>query len=86
MARRGNRVRAVHGLWGKRLRTARRAGGLTQVELAARLGITQGQISEWEHGDRAPSDEMKLRLADALDRHVGEIFGWPELLPQELAA
>lgn len=86
MASRGNAVRAVHGLWGRRLRTARTTAGLSQVELARRLEISQSQLSEWEAGDRAPSDELKLRLADALGRHVTELYSWPEHLPTSAAA
>ena len=49
----------------RRLRDARRAAGLTQVQLAARTGLTQGRIGQMERG--APVDlEMRWRLAVAL--------------------
>ena len=33
---------------GARIKKARQAAGLTQVELAARLGVEQSTISRWE--------------------------------------
>lgn len=37
---------------GERLRIAREEAGLTQKELAARLGLTQATISRFETGER----------------------------------
>jgi predicted nucleotidyltransferase/ribosome-binding protein aMBF1 (putative translation factor) len=37
------------------LRTARQRSGLTQIELAARAGVTQSVISAYESGHRQPS-------------------------------
>jgi transcriptional regulator with XRE-family HTH domain len=37
--------------------SARRRAGLTQAELARRLGLPQSQISRWERGAVAPSFE-----------------------------
>lgn len=44
----------------------RRAAGLTQEELAARLGITQTTLSRYEHGLRAPDDATLERLGEVL--------------------
>lgn len=41
--------------FGDRLRTAREAAGLTQSQLAQRVGVTQGQISKLELGERDES-------------------------------
>jgi predicted nucleotidyltransferase/DNA-binding XRE family transcriptional regulator len=45
---------------------ARRAAGLTQAGLAARLGTTQSAIARLERGEVAPSVATLSRLADAL--------------------
>lgn len=48
------------------LAAARRAAGLTQADLAARLGTTQSAIARLEGGGAAPSITTLSRLADAL--------------------
>jgi transcriptional regulator with XRE-family HTH domain len=40
---------------GELIREARKRAGLTQVELAERLGTTQPQIARWENGKTSPS-------------------------------
>ncbi|HYM91461.1 MAG TPA: helix-turn-helix domain-containing protein [bacterium] len=48
------------------LSAARRAAGLTQAALAARLGTTQSAIARLERGEVAPTITTLSRLADAL--------------------
>jgi Zn-dependent peptidase ImmA (M78 family)/DNA-binding XRE family transcriptional regulator len=48
--------------------------GLTQTELADRLGLTQGYISKLENRLLDPSEEGIERLADALDWPVGFFY------------
>jgi Zn-dependent peptidase ImmA (M78 family)/plasmid maintenance system antidote protein VapI len=47
--------------------TARRAAGLTQEELADRLGITQAALSRYENNLREPDEDALARLSKALD-------------------
>ena len=48
-----------------RLRDARNAAGLSQAQLAERVGLTQGRIAQLERGD--PSDlQQRYDLAVAL--------------------
>lgn len=42
---------------GSLVREARKRAGLTQTELAERLGKTQSEIGRWERGDVKPSLE-----------------------------
>ena len=49
------------------LRVYREQTGMTQVELAALLGVTQGAIALWERGERKPDIVMLKRLALALN-------------------
>lgn len=44
------------------VRTARRRSGLTQAQLAARVGTSQPVISAYEHGARDPSTATLRRL------------------------
>ena len=41
--------------------------GLTQVELSARCGIDQGDLSRIERGATSPTARTLQRIADALD-------------------
>ena len=52
---------------GERLRAARKEMGLTQTELAERLGISFVGVSQWESGKRNPKKETLVRLAAILD-------------------
>jgi transcriptional regulator with XRE-family HTH domain len=49
-----------------RIRDARLAAGLLQADLAARVGVTQATVSDWERGRFAPRLEQLGRIADAL--------------------
>lgn len=68
-------IDGIRQTWGERIRERR--GAMTQAELARRVGRTQGMISRIEQGTVAVTDELKLRIAQALDVSVGELFGWP---------
>ena len=46
---------------------ARLDAGLTQLEVAEKLGVAQAQYARWENGGRNPKDETVEKLA--------EIFG-----------
>ena len=49
-----------------RLRAARKEAGLTQVQLADKLGITGAAYASYEGGRREPSLDMLIRVANAL--------------------
>ncbi len=57
------------------LRRLREAAGLTQTELAARVGVKQCSLSAWELGTANPSFENLLRLVAALDTSMDELLG-----------
>jgi transcriptional regulator with XRE-family HTH domain len=40
--------------------------GLTQIQLAERSGIDQGDISRIERGSAMPNEKTLIRIADAL--------------------
>lgn len=52
---------------GNRVREFRRLSGLTQQELARRVGVSAVFISKTERGLKLPSLDTLLRLAKALD-------------------
>ena len=47
------------------LQQARRRAGLTQAELAARVGTTQSAIARWERGASRPTVERLESIVDA---------------------
>ena len=49
------------------IKKARPDAGLTQIEVAEKLGVAQAQYARWENGGRNPKDETVKKLA--------EIFG-----------
>lgn len=52
---------------GDMLAVARKAKGLTQVQLAERLGVRQPTVGRYESGEREPDDDALARLAAELD-------------------
>ena len=57
------------------LERARRAQGLTQVELARLLGVQQSTISQIEQRKRNPSVSLLIRAAAALQTTVDDLLG-----------
>src|SRR3954453_10911823 len=60
--------RYAHGVTRRRaeLAKARRAAGLTQEELAHRLGVDRSTVGRWEAGTVDPTLRARRELADAL--------------------
>ena len=50
---------------GRLIREARRLGGLTQADLARRLGTTQSAVSNWERGRDTPRVDTLARILEA---------------------
>ena len=59
-------------LIGERIRALRGEG--LQEELAAYLGISQGQLSKIERGKMAPTAEILIRLSDRFEKSVDWIL------------
>ena len=56
------------------LREHRQQRGLTQLELAARVGVSRKTINTVENGVFVPSTTLALKLARALDTSVEQLF------------
>ena len=52
----------------------RRARGLTQEELADKIGSTQANISEIERGVHMPSIETLRKIAEVFDIEIVDLF------------
>ena len=53
---------------------ARISAGLTQAQLAERIGVAPQQIGAWERSVRKPKIDALLRIADALGCDIKELI------------
>ena len=63
----------------------RKALGLSQEELAAKIGVSRQAVSKWETGDVVPDLNRLLALADALDTSLDALCGREAAEPPEAA-
>ena len=63
----------------------RKQRGLTQAELAARIGVTDKAVSRWETGKGFPDVSLLPPLAEALGTSVTELLAGEPLTPEERA-
>lgn len=52
---------------GQRIKAARKKAGMTQAELAKKLGIPYQSVGQWERDIRRPKKETLANIADALN-------------------
>jgi transcriptional regulator with XRE-family HTH domain len=57
---------------GERLKRLR--GSRTLADVATALGVTEMAVSLWERGERMPSDDMKVKIANYYRRSVTTLF------------
>jgi ribosome-binding protein aMBF1 (putative translation factor) len=57
-----------------RMKAARVLKGLTQLQLAEKVGTKEIEISRFETGRACPDTEMKRRLCEALAKPSFELF------------
>lgn len=73
-------------LFGARLRELRTARGLTQPDIAARVGTSASNISDLERGIKVPTLTTVARLAAALECNVSELVQDLDRLPRIMQA
>lgn len=62
---------------GENIQKARKAAGMTQKELAEKLGVSAPNISQYERGTKTPKIETVKRIAHALGVY------WDTLYPED---
>ncbi len=60
--------------FGENLKQERKLCGLTQQELADKMGISQQQLSQWECNKFEPTVSSIVAIAKALDVSFDELF------------
>ena len=68
---------------GKFISTLRKENGMTQQELADKLGVTDRAIGNWENGRRLPDYSIIQNLCKALDVSVNELFAGSRIKANE---
>ena len=62
----------------KMIQDARKAAGLTQEQLAAKVYVTRQAVSRWETGESEPGIDMRKLLASVLDVPVLDLLDLPD--------
>ncbi len=57
------------------IKSARKAKGFTQEEMAIRLNVVRQTISKWEKGLSVPDADMLIKIAELLEVPVTELLG-----------
>lgn len=66
----------MNNILGKRIELERTRLGLNQIELAKKLNLSSSaSISQYESGDRIPSDDIKLKLCELFDCSLDYLVG-----------
>lgn len=61
---------------GDEIREARKKAGMTQTELAERLGVSKGTVAMWELNQRCPSVKMLRKICIVLGTTPDSILGF----------
>lgn len=60
---------------GERIRERRKELGITQDELANRVGVKKTSISNYEVNTNSPPEKVIIKLMEALDCDANYLFG-----------
>ena len=64
---------------GERIKIARKSRGLTQKELAEKIGFSTVCVAQWENNSRTPKWDALLKVATALELDACDLMGDAEL-------
>ena len=60
------------------IRSVREAAGMTQAEVARRVGVTRQTLIAIEQGRYSPTLELAFQLARAFDARLDDLFHYPD--------
>jgi len=64
-------------LVGQKIRQIRKSRNLTQADLAARIGVTQSDLSRMENGEYKVGLDALFRILQVFELSMGQFFGEP---------
>lgn len=76
-------MKPIKKLLGERIREFRKAKGLTQEQLAERVGVEPRHISRIEGGYNSPSIERLAKISEALNVPIKDFFDFMHLNTSE---
>lgn len=68
---------------GERIKDLRKKSGYSQQQLANKMHLTQGAISQWENNITVPAADQLLSLAEVFGISVDELLGRESVSEQE---
>ena len=68
---------------GQYIKRARQKAGMTQAQLAEKLGIPYQSIGQWDRDVRNPKLDTLKRIADALNISIQELAGIPKWVDEK---
>jgi transcriptional regulator with XRE-family HTH domain len=85
-ARMGRPAQSSRPAYGQHLAELREAAGLTQQQLADKLGVPQSNITFWERSEKPPRGEVLPKLAAALNVSADALLRLTPPKPKKQAA
>ena len=70
---------------GKFIAECRKAKGMTQMQLAESLGITDRAVSKWETGKTMPDSSIMLELCGLLEITVNDLLNGEHISSEDYA-
>ena len=67
----------------ERIRRLRKERGYSQEQMARKLHVTQGAVSQWENGVTTPSADQIAALADLFGITTDTLLGRPAFIPDD---
>ena len=64
---------------GQRIQKLRKGAGLTQEQLAERMGVTRQAVSKWESDGGVPELDTLIAMSRLFDVTIGQLLGVEEL-------
>ena len=59
-----------------------RRAGMSQAELARRIGVSKTSVSQWIRGGMSPQAELLPKIAQELDCSIDSLFQIPRITPE----
>lgn len=71
-------------MFGDNLRALRKKKGLSQDDMAERLGILTRTYGSWERSEREPNFDMTKKIAEMFDVSIDSLIGKEERTKKEI--